>query len=272
MFAGFLWVCVSPLILKKKKHIPTRIDPENAYFFGKDDKLSSPFSYERKYSSRYRYYRSPAATSPNPKMTTQWLKAQSAWTTTAVDSLATPPPAYHSLSLRTPPPSTDTTSLSSFVYTPSSAYKVTRRKSTIPSIKITRSPIIPTISGPIPHPDDPLPGPGFDLESHDGSNRTFLRPDTTPRESESPMPSTAVVYENSNTNTSAGIETNHNSYDHATTSTNTWQSNVPTTLPDNPGANPCLSTNERFSQFFVDLERQDCSATSIDRSNIGIAI
>ena len=105
MFAGFLWLLISPLIFKTK-HIPAHIDPENAYFLDKDEKGPSPFSYERKppsYNYRYRHYRSP--TDPaNPKMSTQWLKAQSAWTTTSVDSLATPPPAYHSISTRTPHP------------------------------------------------------------------------------------------------------------------------------------------------------------------------
>ena len=270
MFAGFFWVCVSPLILKKKKHLPAHIDPENAYFFGKGDKLSSPFSYERKYNPRNRYYRSPA-TSPNPKMTTQWLKTQSAWTTTTVDSLPTPPPAYRSTSLRTLPSATDTTSLSSFIYTPRSAYEATHRKSTIPSIKISRSPTIP---------DSP---PLFDLESHDGSNATFLRPDASPRELESPsidhsptvylpVPSIAVMHENDDTNNSARIETDLASYDHATTSTDTRHSDVHTTLPDNSDPNLRIPTIEGLSQLLVDWGRQDDSATSIDRSNIGIAI
>ena len=267
MFAGFLWLLISPLIFKTK-HIPAHIDPENAYFLEKDKKGPSPFSYERKppsYNYRHWHYRSPT-NQANPKMSTQWLKAQSAWTTTSMDPLTTPPPAYRSISTRTTPSVMDSTTFSSFVYTPTPAYKANRRafrKSTIPSINITRSPTIPPISRPIPHPDSPLPGPRLDLELDDRSDTTFLRPNTTPRESESasinhtpaahpPMPCTAVVHANNNANTTAArIETNDNGH-------------------DNPDSNPRVSW--RFSQFFVDWDKQDFFATSINDSKIGIAL
>jgi len=267
MFAGFLWLLISPLIFKTK-HIPAHIDSDNAYFLDKGEKGHSPFSYERKppsYNYRYRHYRSPA-NSANPKMSTQWLKAQSAWTTTSTDSLATPPPAYRSISTRTLPSAMYSTTFSSFVYTPTPAYRATRRalrKSTVPSIKITRSSTIPTISRPIPHPDFPLPGPRLDLELDDGSNTTFLRPNATPRESESasinhtpaahlPIPGTTVVHANDNINaTATRIETNDNGHDH-------------------PEFNSRVSW--RFSQFFVDWDKQDFSATSISDSKIGIAL
>lgn len=263
MFAGFLWLCISPLIFKTK-HVPAPIDPENAYFFDKDKKHASPFSYERKpppYNYRYRHYRpSMSAKSANPKMTTQWLKAQSAWTTTNVDLLATPPPAYRSSSTRTPLSAMDTTSFSSFIYTPTSAYKATHqraRKSTIPSIKITRSPTIPAISCPIPLSEGPLHGPRLDFESTDMSDTTFLHPNAM---LESPNAATAR------------IETNHNDHNHVTPAitTDSGQSNVSTTLHDNPDSNSRVSW--RLSQFFVDWDKQDYSTTSLRPSQIGIAI
>jgi hypothetical protein len=287
MFAGFLWLCVSPLIFKTKP-MPAPVDPENAYFLGKGEKRSSPFSYERKtppYNYRYRHYRpSMTAKSANPKMTAQWLKAQSAWTTTTVDSLATPPPAYRSSSTRTPLSAMDTTTFSSFTYTPMSAYKAThrvlRKKSTIPSIKITRSPSMPTISRPIPHPDVPLPGPRLDLESNDMSDTTFLHPNAMPESPimktpmvSQPMPYTAVVHANNNTNpTTATIETNLNGHDHATAAatTDSGGPDVSTTLRVNLDSNPCVSW--RLSQCFVDWDKHDDSVFPLSPSKIGIAI
>ena len=160
----------------------------------------------------------------------------------------------------------DSTAFSSFIYTPTPAYKANRRalrKSIIPSIKITRSPTIPTISHPVPHPDSPFPGPRLDLELDDRSDTTFLRPNTTPRESESasinhtptahlPIPCTAIVHADNNPNaTAARVETNDNGH-------------------DDPNSNPRVSW--RFSQFFVDWDKQDFSATSINDSKIGIAL
>jgi hypothetical protein len=66
------------------------------------------------------------------------------------------------------------------------------------------------------------------------------------------MPYTAVVHANKNVNTAAArIETNGNGH-------------------DNPDSNPRVSW--RFSQFFVDWDKQDFSATSISDSKIGIAL
>ncbi|KIM37030.1 hypothetical protein M413DRAFT_31193 [Hebeloma cylindrosporum] len=290
LFAGFLWLCVCPFIFKSKQSV--HIDPENAYFLDKDEKRPSPFSYERKpppYSYRYGHYRSMSAKSASPGMTTQWLKAQNAWATTAEDSVTTPPPSYRSGSTRSTQSSAmDTSTLSSFIYTTRSAYKATQkralRKSTIPSIKITRSSTVLSISHPIPHPDGPLPGPQLDMEVNDGSGTTFLHPEATSGDTESPtsttyspppvylpIPCTAVVHENNNTNiTPARTEASHDNHDRATsTTTSGRRSYVTSTLPDDPDSNPRLSFSGRFSQFFVGW---DDSVSSIASSDIGIAI